>query len=844
MYLSGDEFGLFGIAAYWAGLDWSETVSRIGYYSFGYSVLLLPFFWIADDMTLIYKGALIINSLFAAAIVPIAYYLAKQWGLRSIREDKMFVLLLLFAALTGCVVAYSNLGLGEVLLIFLGWVNTALFYKLQKKGTKLPWFGLSAFLLVYGYTVHQRFLGVLIAGIVAIILLKILRKIDSKQVATFFIAVFILFSISILIKQDVQANVWLAPNGMRFNDYGGMLLSFQDVLTTDGLLSAIRVFCGQLFYIGVASSMLVYLALYDLIKTHVAGIKKLLSKQMADMSFDLSLTFILLAFVLTFGISVIAMHSPVRLDHAVYGRYNDIIYQVLSFYILVKLIVKKQIKSKAILKITAFFVFLYIAVREILPAYFSNIPFMLFNSINLGLYWRNNQNINSGDIHIFFGFFVPLLVGSLLLYSSFRKKHILCSLSIAISICLSVGAASIFHYYVVMSPERAFEGFNSILNNAKEEKAPVYFWNDGRNYTSSYLQMYLYDVPLHITDAENVVRDQPICLFAKKAAIFEVAKKYNTEVLDVFSDIVLLKCRGRTWEGNYSILPSSFFNTKFSVEEQYFISDGSRYDALMHGPYMPINEGYYTFEIDCELLNGNGEYAIGIADFVINQGSGKMLTLSELDINANDFFDGKLTLRLPVDVTENLGGFELRVFVNEGVEMRITEVRVKAYDYFNKLSENVANDFSLTNNSDGMFILQSKSHIDDSFVLPISLFFTKFFISDQTALVSDGSRFDALMYGPYMPIEKGDYTFEIDCELLVGGENAIGSADFVANQSDGEILTLSGIDIKVSDFSDDKLTLRLPVNVTEDIEKFELRLFVNEGVAIRITEVRVNVDET
>ena len=50
-----DEFGTIAGASYFAGLDWSNVVSHISYYGFGYSVLMAPIFLITDNPVVIFQ---------------------------------------------------------------------------------------------------------------------------------------------------------------------------------------------------------------------------------------------------------------------------------------------------------------------------------------------------------------------------------------------------------------------------------------------------------------------------------------------------------------------------------------------------------------------------------------------------------------------------------------------------------------------------------------------------------------------------------------------------------------------------------------------------------------------
>ena len=71
-YIGGDEVGTIASAAYFAGYDWSETMSMHKYYGFGYSLLMAPLFMIFDNVTIIYGGMLVCNGILSAASSVIA----------------------------------------------------------------------------------------------------------------------------------------------------------------------------------------------------------------------------------------------------------------------------------------------------------------------------------------------------------------------------------------------------------------------------------------------------------------------------------------------------------------------------------------------------------------------------------------------------------------------------------------------------------------------------------------------------------------------------------------------------------------------------------------------------
>ena len=60
MYILGDEFGYWTNAAYMFGYNWSSVTSHNTYYSWGYSLLLVPLFYISN-WKIRYQVALAIN---------------------------------------------------------------------------------------------------------------------------------------------------------------------------------------------------------------------------------------------------------------------------------------------------------------------------------------------------------------------------------------------------------------------------------------------------------------------------------------------------------------------------------------------------------------------------------------------------------------------------------------------------------------------------------------------------------------------------------------------------------------------------------------------------------------
>ena len=59
-----DEFGYWSIASSLAGKDWLDLISNTPYYNFGYSILLVPLYYLGIPSYTMYKVAILYNAIF------------------------------------------------------------------------------------------------------------------------------------------------------------------------------------------------------------------------------------------------------------------------------------------------------------------------------------------------------------------------------------------------------------------------------------------------------------------------------------------------------------------------------------------------------------------------------------------------------------------------------------------------------------------------------------------------------------------------------------------------------------------------------------------------------------
>lgn len=274
IYLSGDEFALFATGAEMAGFDWTGVMQKIGYFSYGYSLILVPLFLIFDSAIEVYHAAMIVNCILAALLVPLANSIfLRLVGKEQAEKHKLvYYGLLLCIPLYPCVVQRANLGLGETALIFVTFAIAAIIFQMNK-GLKYRYFGILAFLLVFGYAIHQRFLGILFAGILLVVVLFLFKKIQVRQFLVFAVSLVILWIPHTLIKQYLNQAVWYQLTENITNTYAGQTTRIIGILNGEHTLGFLREIVGQLFYIGVATFLIAFVALLLLAKTIPANLR-------------------------------------------------------------------------------------------------------------------------------------------------------------------------------------------------------------------------------------------------------------------------------------------------------------------------------------------------------------------------------------------------------------------------------------------------------------------------------------------------------------------------------------------------------------------------------------------
>ena len=666
-----DEFGYWGIAAYFAGIDWSSATSHISYYSYGYSILLTPLFWLFDDPVVIYRAALVINSVLLSLIPTISLSISKKIFPKT---NKWFLLIVSFSvSLYPSYIVYSNIAWSESLLIFVCWMIVWCFFYLNRNSPTWIFF-LTAFFLVYAYSIHQRTIGILIAGVITIILMKTKKNINSKQLLSFILSLGILLIIHTLIKDHITTNLWYNSENIGTNDYSGQLSKLKELFTIDGLFRAFYIMCGQLFYIGTSSYLMGYFGIFCIIsilrelnKIRIMSENNTV-RSINNVSFPL--IFLIFGFIMSYAISVIFMINANRIDHILYGRYNDmIIGPIILIGIISTVEYYKRIFLPAAISISL------LVLTGIISAFGINkLNSQLFNGITvIGIkqYYINGIF----NFKIAMGITVVIVLLYIFLSKIKHKMPIAPLLVLVFGSIFFISGMRINKNDLLPSHNMNYK-VNTIIDYVNNNPKPIYFliendFNIDRK--KDFIQFLLLNRQLICVTEEELAEvrgDKYVVTGNSNPLTYGLQNEYSL-VYAVNSNYL--------WESQYNseqkrlILPLSLFHTinglsngKDTIRTS-FESDGTA-NYLMYGPYMSLNKGNFRTSVELELI-GAKQDVVGYID-VVSGG----VSFGKEEVLKSNFENSLLELELPFSLQEQTNNIEIRFFTNEGTLLRIKSV--------------------------------------------------------------------------------------------------------------------------------------------------------------------------
>ncbi|MDE7478449.1 MAG: hypothetical protein K2M91_10950, partial [Lachnospiraceae bacterium] len=222
----GDEFGYWSNSCFFVGQNWSGTTNTISYYSYGYSLLLVPIKLVSRllewnhrqmfQTAVVMHAFMLVGGLFLARKLCIRYMSDLHWFVR----DMACLTVMLYPSY----IVYSHLTLTEVALAFLFWVYFYTLMRVTDHPTLANHIGFAA-LSFYMYIVHQRCLGIMIASIMIVVYMKLLKVNSLYHVAAFFSVMCVINFVHSAIKATLQNDLYLANERASRKDIIGYALN-------------------------------------------------------------------------------------------------------------------------------------------------------------------------------------------------------------------------------------------------------------------------------------------------------------------------------------------------------------------------------------------------------------------------------------------------------------------------------------------------------------------------------------------------------------------------------------------------------------------------------------------
>lgn len=317
-----DEFAYWSYAARLAGYDWSDVTALAPYYSYGYSLVLIPIFVFCKDAVTAYRIAVSINFLFLfLAMVALAGTMK-----RMMPDKKMPIVL--FSALTvllPCNLFYTQMTLTEVFLVALYIAAGSVLYR-YLENNRLSTLLLLMLILIYLYTVHMRTVGVLLAAMIVVTIHIFLRGDKRWHVLAALGAALALFAAADFLKQQAFVYVYGGINQelVAANDYSGQMEKIRSVLSLEGFYDLLISLAGKVLYLGLATWGLFYWGIYGMVRQAFALLRNI-KKHVSAKPQQFFAVFVLLTVAAQIVIGTIYLLTLGEIGDYTYGRYSEMV---------------------------------------------------------------------------------------------------------------------------------------------------------------------------------------------------------------------------------------------------------------------------------------------------------------------------------------------------------------------------------------------------------------------------------------------------------------------------------------------------------------------------------------
>lgn len=326
-----DEYGYLANAAYLSGKDWGYFTNM--YYGYGYSLWLIPVFWLAKTGMQVIKGAVLINTMFIVFTfwVQIVLFskIYKTW-------NRNVIVLISFALCFQPYLIANDMKVNcECLLTFMIWLCGLLMYQAIST-EKWYYFTLSAVAVAYTFFVHTRAFVFLAAFFLFFGIMLLLKKVKIRNFLAFVVPFFMFFILGYMLKNHlidvIYSNELFYSTSTSITNGGttqveiGNTLSvsyvFKKMINTLTNITPIHLYslACKCFYLFVGTAGMFYVGLFT---TFTETIVEWRTKKSIGLENGLKMMYAIAAIVMVLALVI---NSPGHLDmtpYFFYGRYYE-----------------------------------------------------------------------------------------------------------------------------------------------------------------------------------------------------------------------------------------------------------------------------------------------------------------------------------------------------------------------------------------------------------------------------------------------------------------------------------------------------------------------------------------
>lgn len=533
-----DEFGYWGNAALFSGYDWSDLLGTTPYYSFGYSLLLVPVLLTTNNVQIWYRYAIVINGLLLVLSYFLCFYTLK---LLFKNISKKLILLASFVVISYTPnIVYAEVAWSETLLVFLIWLISYLIARNSEHFSIKR--SITIFLILFlSLFCHPRMVPIYVLGNVVIAFQIYKQNIDIPKMVGFLTGLVILTVFGYLVYNSVKnLHVDLFWNNSLNSNVNNVNISDSSAKYLYTLihqpLEFLTSLTGKIDTALLSTSFLLFvpLATFGYRIAHISE-----KKWREEELLPIYIWILGIAFGMIVLTSFQAMDWASRKDLVVYTRYFDF---ALGPLLAVAICEFKDRSTLNKWTVSISFLFFLISIRYI----YQRIKFAegQFNSICspiIGAFVDNIENIKTA--FFFLVLLCVLLLALLIIYQCYSKKNLY--LFVLVIIGLSYILTSYFGAKYVLDAREYFgNNIDPIYQYVIQDKSKDLIYLESPEYDASsvnpkYLQYWIPDRVIQVmtldefTDLpKSEIEDKYIVLINSqdlKAHKTMVKKKYSDQ---------------------------------------------------------------------------------------------------------------------------------------------------------------------------------------------------------------------------------------------------------------------------------------------------------------------------